>query len=469
MNRLIQKLTIASLLFAALLSGLFWLDLRGFMSESIEQMWARAIVQIEGPPRFRATEAFYPPLPYTMTLILQQVRPGNLLPTPLLLSAALSAAMLLAWYANLRERGELGRGAALIILVLLAFNPLFIRAVAEGPNAVLLLFGFWIYARGLLNLRLNGAAPDMMKVAVGLLVMPLSHSYGILLALGTLPFIVISARPSMLAMSSTGYLTAMFFPVLAAIGSLSFVSFVLNTEFFSSSFVRGGAPSPASGLTPLALSLCLPLAALIRLILLPRYALPILAGIGSLAGGATLNLAYGFENDSVIVATPVLGLCVVAVRSWPLGSMRVGLVCALLATSLPLAILGMRSAGSSESQRMVKVLSGQTVADPRTLNRDLAKVLAGRQEILVDIERHPGLVAAIGDIQSFLITGDPDYDITIEGGRPRGDYLLVRQDLMATAQDDRLLRAFPQLADGEAEPFDLLYSRNGWRLFEINR
>ena len=77
------------------------------------------------------------------------------------------------------------------------------------------ILGTWLFARGIVNLRLTGNAPDMMKVAVGLLVVALSDSYGLMLCLGAMPFMIVAARPSMIAASSTGYLVAMFYPVLA--------------------------------------------------------------------------------------------------------------------------------------------------------------------------------------------------------------------------------------------------------------
>ncbi|MCE0506683.1 hypothetical protein LR948_15035 [Roseivivax sp. GX 12232] len=467
MTALTRAATVLIPLFALLLVPLAWVEAQGFLSGAVIDMWAKAIVQIEGPGVFRASDAFYPPLPFSLALILQMIAPEADVALPLLIGAAAAALLLYTWYLNLRERGAYDRGSAGLLVVLLALNPFFLRALAEGPSAVLLLLGFWIYARGLLNLRLNGAAPDMMKVAVGLLILPLSHAYGMLLALGTLPFIVLAARPSMLAASSFGYLMSMFFPVVAAIGSLLFVNAVLKTEFISAQVVQGGAGPEAWALLPTLCGLLVAGLALLRLMWRARLALPILAGAGSLLGGAWLNAQYGFEGDAAVVALPSLGLAVVAIRAWPPGRFRVPMVVLGLLASVPLALFSMQAAGGPGTRALLDIARGERVTGPHAADAELAEFLDNRSGILADVERNPGLVAALGDVEGFLVAGQPAYDITVLGGRPRGQYIAVRLPEAGEIPRDRLLRAYPQLEKGAPPPFRLRYDRGGWRVFEI--
>ncbi|SDF24779.1 hypothetical protein [Limimaricola pyoseonensis] len=454
-------------LFGVLLALLAWVEMHGFVSGAVVEMWAKAIVQVEGPQAFRATDPFYPPLPYVLSLTLQALVPGTGVPAPSLLSAAIGAVLLHAWFGNLRERGAYDRVSAVLIVVLMAMNPFFLRALAEGPGTMLLLLGFWIYARGLLNLRLNGTAPDMMKVAVGLLILPVAHGYGLLLALGTLPFIVIAARPSMLAASSLGYIVSMFFPVLAAVGSLVFVATVLDTGIFPTDPAAAVAPAGAAAILPTLCAMIPVGAALIRTARMPRFVLPLLAGGCSLIGGAVLNMGYGLEPDPAVIAAPALGLVVVAIRAWPPSGLRAPMIAALLLVSAPMALWSIRAAGGEESQRLLQAAAGAQVADQRAADRAAAEFLEGRDGVLVDVERNPGLVTALGGTGGLLLAGQSAYDITMLGGRPRGAWVALRHDPDAIVQRDRLLRAFPQLAKGTAPPFTLRFTRGPWRIFEI--
>ncbi|WP_428929111.1 hypothetical protein [Marinibacterium sp. SX1] len=453
--------------FAALMAVLFWTEAHGFMSSDVVETWSKAIVQIEGPPVFRSTETFYPPLTYTMALLVQVALPDSGVPLPNLLTAAFGAVLLYAWCRNFRERGAYEPVSALLLTALLGLNPLFLRAVADGPSTVLLLLGTWIYARGLLNLRLTGNAPDMMKVAVGMLILLLSHSYGLLIAVGTLPFIVIAARPSLLVASSTGYLVSMFFPVAAAIGSLLFVSAILKTTFLSDRLISAPAGGGWEMLVPLLAAMPVVVAGLLRMARLPRYIMPLLSVAGSLLGAVALNTAYALEPDPVIAAVPALGLVAVTIKIWPPSALRAPILAALLILTAILGHWSVRAAGGPESLLWREAVQGRAVPDILADDRAAAAFLRDKRNVLADVERHPGLIAAMGNLEPFIVPGMPAYDMTVLGGRPRGDYIAVYNDPTEVQPRDRLLRAFPRLLDHNAPGVRLIYDRGGWRIFSI--
>lgn len=467
MNRLLHFGSHAVPIFGLMLAALLWIDIHGFTSQAVMNMSARAIVQVEGPQLFRTTETFYPPLPYITGLALQVLVPWSGVPLPSLLSAAVGALLILAWFGNLRECGAYNTASAILIVALLAINPLFLRALADGPGTMFLLLGVWIYVRGLLNLRLNGTAPDMMKVSVGLLIMSLSHAHGLLLALGALPFIVVAARPSMLAASSLGYIVSIFFPVVAAVASLIFIGAVLDADLLPVRAISVSAPANPHALLPTLCSLLVVAAALIRTVRMPRFAMPILAAAGSLIGGAMLSIGYGFDEDPTILAAPALGLVIVAMRAWPPGALRAPVITALLLLSLPLSLWSIHTVGAGESLRLLQAARGVPVNDLFAADRAAAEFLEGKRNILVDVERNPGLVAAMGDVDSLLVAGQSAYDITVQGGRVRGEWIAIRYDPDAISQQDRLLRAYPQLAKGSAPPFALHFSEPPWLIFKI--
>ena len=63
MTRLTGTLVAFVSLFLLLLMTLAWTEMHGFVSARTTELWAKAIVQVDGPAVFKSTEAFYPPLP----------------------------------------------------------------------------------------------------------------------------------------------------------------------------------------------------------------------------------------------------------------------------------------------------------------------------------------------------------------------------------------------------------------------
>lgn len=312
-----------------------------------------------------------------------------------------------SWYYNLLNRAAYDRVSAALVVVLLVLNPIFLRALSEGPSMMCLILGAWLYFRGLVNIRLFGTAPDMMKVALGLLVATMSHELGVLFALATLPGLVLAARPSLLAVSPSGYLVSMFFPVVAAVLSLFFVSAVLKTNFFA---VQLLAPDSGwAGATFLAL-LCLlpvPVMVFLRLFMQARFSMPLGGIMLTLVGMALLNRVYPVEPDPVLVAAPALGAIPVAARWWTRTALRSTPLAALMLLSAMLGVWSLGTLGGPQSRAWLQAARGQAVPNPVAEAAQVAAFLRGRADVLADVERHPDLVAALGNAANFIAAGAP--------------------------------------------------------------
>lgn len=451
-----------------LMVPLLWVEANGFISTSVIETAARAILLADGPAVFRATDAFYPPIPFAVALVLQAAIGGGDFLIPILMSAVTGAVLLYLQYGNFVEKAAYQPVEAAILVLLIAVNPLFLRALSEGSDVLLLAIGVWIYGRGLVNLRLTGAAPDMMKVAVGLLIIPLSQGYGLLIAAGTLPFLVLAARPSIFVVSPVGYLVSMFFPVVAAIGSLLFVSAVLKTTFFSTRIAAGPGDGGWASLGALASPLIVLVVVLVRLAPWPRYWMPLLALTAALVGAATLNQVYGIEPDPVLTAVPLIGAVAVALRLWPASVLRFWIAAALLLLTLPVAGWSIRTYGGPESRAWLDAASGRGTTDPLRADRAAALFIEKLEGVVTDAERHPGLVTTLADISPLIVAGQPGYDFALAGGRPLGGYLAVRKDPGMLVTSDRLLRAFPDLEKTVPSGYELVYDKEGWRVFRIS-
>lgn len=468
MSGVLRFLAIILVLSLCLMAPLLWVEANGFVSASVVETAARAILLADGPAVFRATDAFYPPIPFTVALVLQATIGGGDALIPILMSAVTGAALLYLLYSNFVEKAAYRPDEAVILVLLIAINPLFLRALSEGSDVLLLAIGVWIYGRGLVNLRLTGAAPDMMKVAVGLLLIPLSQGYGLLIAAGTLPFLVLAARPSIFVVSPMGYLMSMFFPVVAAIGSLLFVSVVLKTTFFSSRIAAGPGDAGWAALAALAAPLMILVMVLARLAARPRYWMPLMALTAALVGAAALNQVYGIEPDPVLTAIPLIGAVAVALRLWPASGLRFFIAAALLLLSVPVAAWSIRTYGGPESQIWLDAVSGRGTLDSLSADRAAARFIAELDGVITDAERHPGLVTTLGDISPLVVAGQPGYDLAVAGGRPSGGYIAVRKEPGMLVTSDRLLRAFPDLEKKVPSGYELVYDKLGWRVFRIS-
>jgi hypothetical protein len=454
-----------TLLFLGLLLTLAWTHAHGFISERVTVLWSKAIMQIDGAAGFNSTDAFFPPLPYVLTIALQWLTNGPSVPTPFLLSAGLGASMVIMWYRNLRYNGGISAITSLLAVILLIVNPFFLRSLAEGPEAVLTLIGTWIFARGIVNLRLAGNAPDMMKVAVGLLIVSLSNSYGLLICLGSLPFMIIAARPSMLVASPFGYLIAMFYPVVAAILALVFIS-----KIFDSSLMPLLTEEPVTipitshlvilaGLVPMAF------VAALRNLFTPHFVMPLIASFGTVLGAYWLNSMFYVESDPLLAIAPMLSVLVVAIRFWPPMRLQEPIILTLLLLSLILSFFSLRVSPNAEAQNWLFTFRGNNlqIAD---LTRDVSTFLEGNYGIMVDVERNPEIVPTIDDMGRFIVAGETTYDWALEGGFLRANYVLVKNVPKDAIVTDRILRRFPQLSTNEMPLYRQVFSNEQWRVFE---
>lgn len=452
-------------LWLVLLASLGWTEANGFLSTDVLDLWAKTIIQIDGPAQFKATDAFYPPVPYALSLLGQTILRGSEVPVPFLISAMVGAGLLVLWFTNLRDNGKFSWVTSALAVLLLGLNPFFLRALADGPETMFCILGTWLFARGIVNLRLSSNAPDMMKVAVGLLIVALSDSFGLMLCLGAMPFMIVAARPSMIAVSSTGYLVAMFYPVAAAMGALMFVSMIFDSRLVPQLLEPAGQFSPADhafillGLGPAVA------VAILRNIMTPRLFMPLIAAAGAVSGGYLLNLFFNVEGDPAIAFAPMLAVLVTAIRFWPNLPLRELIVTALLALSLLTSMFVFRSAAHEETRAWTNAITGFHEETSRP-TQDVVTFLRDKSDIMVDVEKNPEFVVGLGNIDRLVVAGEPSYDWALEGGTPQARYILVPRQGDRVATADRILRRFPQLKRGQLPGYQEIFLNSRWRVFE---
>ena len=457
---LMRSVLVGLLALGAFLAYSGWVEANGFFSEASTHLWARAILQAEGPETFGSTDAIYPPLPLVVTILVRLVTEPGGVPGPTLIASAVAALTAALWFANLTQRGGYHPVAAFLVTAALCLNPLYLRAVSSGPEMTFLCLGTWIFARGIVHLRLSGNAPDMMKVAVGMLIIGVSSSYGLLIALGSLPFLAIAGRPSMLAASAGGYVMAMVFPVACTVGSLLFVGAIFNTPLFPPSREFTQAASGTTIAWIFLLGALLSLMATIRLARYPSYSVPILCAVGTIGSAICFDRTFGLLDDPVLAAAPLVSVGAAAIRFWPPGAARwlivsatVPLVCVALAVTI-------NSVADGETLRWSRAVRGE--AQPLSSAESVASFLSGRDGIVLDAARNPDLVVALGSLDGLILSGDARYEILLSGGLPDQPYIVARGDPAAPIAEDRLLRRFPHLRTEPPFGYAPVYVAGDW-------
>lgn len=465
MSRLLRSWVLWGGLFLVLLLSSGWAELNGFVSDANTNLWARIIIQVDGPSSYQVSDAFYPPIPFVLGLLTYLATGISSVPTTFLLAAAIAAAQLVLWYDSLRSNGSFGRASSLAILVLLGANPFFLRAVADGPETMLTMLGTWVFARGLVNLRLTGNAPDMMKVAVGLMATSLSSSYGLMICLGALPFMIVAARPSMVATSSFGYLFAMFYPVLASIGSLLAVAAIFDSNLVPL-LVEDMVEQPArehawvlGSLIPATLIACL------QNIRSGWLLFPLLAAVGSVIAAYVLNFGFHVESDPAVAAAPLLAVTVVALRLWPPHPARTAMVLSMLGASLLLSVPAIGKLQGVETASWVQAVQGRALAD-RQATLEVVAFTNKKSGIMVDVERNPSIVTMLGGVEQLIVAGQPLYDWPLEGAIPQVPYILVPAMEPGTVPRDRILLRFPELQRDRLDGYEEVFRNDGWLVFE---
>ena len=457
-----------------LLAACAWVEGGGFLSRETLELWSRALLLDHEGFLLQQGQSFYPPLPFLLTLAVQPFVPAGP-PPPVLVSCLLGGLMAATWRADLRERGDVGRLASLAIVALLVLNPLFLRCVAEGPAQVLLVIGVWTVGRGFFSLRLSGSAHDMMRFALGLLILAFSHRYGMMLVLAAFPFASVAARPSLLTSSPHGYLVALFFPVAGAAFAYLFLGAVFSdglVETLLSPPGRAGADQALQGWQAAAWRLCLALCvapavlgALAAARATARLALPMAATAATVVAAALLDLAYGYQPELALALAPMLTAAFVAIRYWPT---KRGRTPAALALSLVGVFGGALTLGLSTAPGASAWRAAALSPAPVTLLAEVGEVAAflrGRDDLMMDPQASPELVVALGGPPGVVTPGDPRFERALARGRPASAWVAVRAEGLPAGRPDAVARAFGAALGPESPTYELVLRQEDWRIY----
>ncbi len=464
-----------------LASAAIW---HGFLPNDAISLWAGAIIAGDGQISIGRIVAAYPTIPFLATAALEYIAPAGT-PTPALLAATLIGLLAGIWFVALR-----GVGLSLVVAgaatAMLIFHPALLRAAIGGPSEMLVAVSLFVLANALFDLRARGAAPEVMVVALMLLVLAFSHPMGAAIACAAVPYLVFAVRPALVANSAFNVVIALIFPTLFSVAAFAYVSWVFPgsgwsfyaapaeslaawsagvTDLFGGGFTGVDALDAAFAfIIALALGAPLALATVWHIRRRQPLVAPAIVLAAATVTAAAISVATGWFGDpaAVAVAAPVLSAVMLiripearAPRGRMLTLLALGWLGGALALALvdPRAVAQLGSAGLQGDRNRLEALN-------------LGHAIAGRDGILVDTDNAPAVVVGRGDAVGLLSPGDERFFLALLFGRLNAHFVAVPDPQTAAGQQDRINRSFPSLFRLGRPDYRLVYRNTSWRLYE---
>lgn len=450
-----------------------WLLQRGVPSTApngaLGSLVGQALMGAEGKLATGELIAAYPPNSL-LPLVGAQLIPGfSGFAAANLLSAALAAALAALWLRALLRAG-FGPAVALTMVALLCGNPLFVRAMAEGPELMITMAGAWAFAISAFAVRSRAGVNDLMLCSASLMLMVFCGQSGMLLGIATLPFLLLIMPLDIRARSGGSVYLVLLFPVLFALLGFVLVNWMMlhdplaflrpqieaSGEWFAGSWQRAAAAIVAAAAAA---------SILIGLFVLASGRRPIQAVAMALLGSAMLmallSLQIGVGLSLAAALSPALGFTAAAAMRWPAQEHRALRVIALLA-------LGFLGSGSALMAERYSYTSGSAIdEDPRiAADRQLGRFLADHTDVLIDAAAHPQVVAARGSAAGLVTASDTDFDVAMLRKRVRGSANAVAVAAPDPSRNaDVVGRILPNFYARGEPGFHLIYDSGGWRVW----
>ncbi|MBW4331985.1 hypothetical protein KY084_14025 [Stakelama sp. CBK3Z-3] len=467
---------------AALFALMLAMRANGYASASGLDLWGRTLLADDGLISVAQIVTAYPPLPYGGTLILAWLFPALGSAAPMLLAILLAVGLCTAWFASFRNSG-FGLPAALLSTLFLSANPLFLRAVAEGPGFVLLHWGIWLLALGMFQLGRGHRVNDIILVAIALVIIVLSHPLGLVLAFAGLPFLALVVPADRLRRTPGAAIMVLMFPLLFTAASFAYVNWIFGGDplhFIDTLSREAAGLGPARGAalaTPFdsLLSGCraavglfvacpIGVAMFARTAGMPPLRLAVLALMGWLVAATALATLFGLLPPLMLVVGLGVPFAAACALRWPHERPgRPGIVLLLFAGLVGTTILTFVDQ-SSETTRWRAAATGQRVQPPDQNLAALGALLRNGGAILFDAEAAPLVVAARGRASGIWSAETPQFQLAGLRGKSDAAILVVR-NRESRLGSDRVGRLFPDLYERGRPGYRRIYDSDRWRAY----
>lgn len=462
--------------FVVLLMFFVWTTANGYITARMLELSGTAVLTAEGRASINDALTAYPALPYLMTSAVRVLVKGGI---PALVSAAIAGGFAAATIGAVLRRSGYRRATALLITAAFVANPVFLFGLSEGPGIVLLLLGLLLLYHGFFALREEGDAPQVMAVSFALVIIGFAHPYGMVLCLAALPFLVLAVPPPIMARSPAGLMMSLLFPLAFGVLSFAYINWLFIQEAWAfigpaqASFGTAGVAD--EGLFRCIVSTTLALAAtgpvaLVGLMMIrsePDRLWPGIAATGLAVSAAALGLAFGYSTHPGLVLMPALALAVTVAARWPRSPKRGPAVFALAMLGMvggALVIFLSDRADATNWRRAALGAAADGVS--YAAEKDLAVFLAPRSDVLLDAKGNLGLIGWMGSAEGLVVPGDITFENALFTRRPGTRFVAVRERTEDPARTDRVMGAFDELYARGMPDYQIVYDKEGWRVFE---
>jgi len=415
--------------------------------------------------------AAYPPISFLLLLAVKSITGLPVVEANALLCAMLGALLAGLWLRAFRAAGHDGF-VAVGLTLLLVVNPLFLNVLATGPENLLLMLAFWIFAKTTFSLRRFADADAIMLTSAALLLMLLTGPFGVLVACICTIGMMITFPKQIAWRDRPSVLLVVLFPAFLAAGGMMFVNWILlhdalafMPEQFRFGFSLRFADWSAAPLAVLLACLSAPIALFATIdsrvrgvvVNLVAYILVVTAG---------LAMAFAIV-DTVAVATALtLPACAVIAERWEAHEgHRLKAVACLLALGLIggiLSILSERPGGalaSSGPAHTVAPSYSRAQAD-----KALASFISGRSGVMIDAASHPMVVAHMQSADNLVTSDESEFQIALLRRRVSANHIVVKRP-DPSRKADAITQTFPEFFESGAEGYRLAFDGDDWRVW----
>ncbi|MGK2909196.1 MAG: hypothetical protein ACSLE1_05275 [Sphingobium sp.] len=438
-------------------------------SDASFSLLGRAILAGDGQAGLSAILTSYPPVTQAALVVADAVLPAQGLEASLVLSCIMGGLLVSSWAVHLRRAGY-PLAWAFFIAMLLALNPLFVRCLAEGPAALMLLWATWCLALGLLGLRAHGEVTHLMIVSLALPLLVLSSPLGAAFAFSSVPFLLFCVPRELIGRSPAGVMIILLFPMLFCLVSMLivatiFLSSPLESLMQEAAAFQGRGENAAFQAAALALA-ALPLV-LLSLTLTPgrlRLRSPKLALLGTTVISSGVAVLFGATESIALAIAPTASILAAVAIRWPVHKRRPFIVALLIASGfIGSAAAIWLDAPAAAAQRNTALRGGES--DPAAQGAaKVGRYLRGYSDVLIDAEQHPQVVAARGDAKGLVTPRLDAFQIAVLRRRIVSRAVALPRP-SETESADQISRAFPTAYEAGLPGYRLDYDAGGWRVW----
>ena len=478
---MIRRLSLGPIVFVLCLAAYCYmvidLQARDYISASNLDLWGRTLMANGGLSRFEDVVTAFPPLPYIVTIAAAATFPALGAVTPELIGALLAALLVVAWFLALR-RNHVSRGHALLGTVALAANPLFLRALSEGPGFILLLWGLWFTALGVFGLRRGQRVNDLILISLGMALMAFAHPFGIIVVFAMFPFLALVVPADRMRDAPASMFLVLLFPLAFSILAFCYVNWVFAGDALSfagriSRESAGLGPdwTPPAGLQDWMLAFfslfaaCpIAIAMFVRAQGMAPLRFAVLVLFATLIAAIVLGSLFGVLPATALVASLALAVAAACAARWPVEHAHRSRLALLLVAGFLGGVVVTFADDKPETQRWRGAMAGERVAPADPELAELGALLATRDAILFDADRAPAVIAERRSTRGVWSAGTQEFRLTALSGRSSAQTVVVQNRDLGIGSD-QVGQMLPEVYEDRPEGFREIYSGKRWRVF----